>query len=293
MDRFRMNGLARFLAVAVAVLLTSAFTAPLVHAVLPYSFARVFNRVLMGTALLALAVFVGIRRHTLTRFGLAWTPDSARFLRAGFLTGAAGLAIFVLMSVAAGHARIEIKQVPVLRWVERLAEGLLTGVLIGLIEEFFFRGFVFTSVRDSVARRRVWPAMMVTSLVYAVIHFASVRPPAVSADPGFTDSLRLMAAALRALADLPFAWPSVVGLFLFGMVLNICVVRSGSLYPSIGLHAGAVALLRTLGLFVSVQHDRTLLWGSARVYDGAIGWAWVLLMGLALARRLRRGAPPP
>lgn len=286
-----MKGPVKVVAVAAGVLLVSALLAPPLHAVLPYSFPRVFNRVLMISAIIAAAVFVRFRRETIERYGMARAPGMVRRLCAGFLAGFVGLVAFALLSVATGHARLVVREIPPLQWALRIAGGLLTGVLIGFFEEFLFRGVVFTSIRGSMTRGRVLPAMAVTSLLYAALHFVQVRQPALSPDPGFADSVKLMLAPLQSLADSSAAWPSAVGLFLFGMILNQAVVRSGSLYPSIGLHAGCVTFLRVMGLFFRFEPTNTWLWSTKRVYDGAMGWAFLLLIGLLLIARLRRAEP--
>ena len=185
MKQHHLKGVAKFCALVAAVLLASALLAPPLHAVLPYPFARIFTRLLMINAIIAVAIFVRFRRALFVRFGMRWTRDSARLLWTGFLTGFAGLVAFALVSVAAGHADVVIRQLPASRWAERIAEGLATGILIGVLEEFLFRGVVFTSVRDAVTRGRVLPAMAVTSLLYAVLHFLHVRQPVISPDPGF------------------------------------------------------------------------------------------------------------
>ena len=104
------------------------------------------------------------------------------------------------------------------------------GLLIGIMEEFFFRGFIFTALRDKVFRGSIRFAMVVTSLFYASIHFVNIRKPVISQDPGFLDSLKMIAAPLQSFADWQAVWPAAIGLFLFGMVLNYCVVRTKSLY---------------------------------------------------------------
>lgn len=283
-----MKGFLKFAAVAGGVLLFSALLAPPLHALLPYPFPRVFNRVLMISALVAVAVFVRFRRELFVRFGLAWRPDSLRHLCAGFLAGLLGLSAFALVSVATGHARLVVRQVPAPYWAERIAGGLLTGVLIGFLEEFLFRGYVYTSVRGSITRGRAMPAIAVTSALYAAIHFLQAKGPAIGPDPGFADSMKLILASLQALTGVLAAWPSAVGLFLFGMILNLALVRSGSLYPSIGLHAGCVSFLRVSGLLFAFNPANTWLWSSKLVYDGAMGWAFLLAIGILFLARLGR-----
>ena len=285
-----MNGPVKLVAVVAGIVLVSAVLAPPLHAVLPFPFVRIFTRVLMITAIIGAAVFVRFRKGLFARVGLAWTPDSVRLLWTGFLSGFATLVVFALVSVATGHAHFATRQLSAFQWTERIAEGLVTGILIGVLEEFLFRGVVFTCFRDSVFRGRILPGMAVTSAVYAFLHFLHVRQPVISPDPGFADSLRLILATVQSLADWPTAWPSAVGLFLFGMVLNCVLVRTGSLYPSIGLHAGCVTFLRVIGLFFSFEQAGSWLWSTKLVYGGAAGCGFLLLIGVVL-RLLKRAGP--
>jgi uncharacterized protein len=84
------------------------------------------------------------------------------------------------------------------------AVGLLVTVLAPIAEEFFFRGYFFTALRSW---RGVWPAAIITGLVFGGIH-------AGSAPAGY-----------------------LVPLAGFGFVLCIVYWRTGSLYPCMSLHA--------------------------------------------------------
>jgi uncharacterized protein len=85
-----------------------------------------------------------------------------------------------------------------------VAVALLVTVIAPIAEEFFFRGYFFTALRSW---RGVWPAAIITGLVFGAIHTAS-------APAGY-----------------------LVPLALFGFVLCIIYWRTGSLYPCISLHA--------------------------------------------------------
>lgn len=289
----RLKGPLRLCAVGAGVLVASALLAPLLHDVLPYPFDRIFRRLVMIGAILGVLVLVRFRKETFVRYGLAWTGDSGRQLRVGFALGFFGLLVFVPISVVWGHADIAVRELTALRWLQKIAGAAATGVLVGLTEEFVLRGVVFAYLRDSVLRGRVLPAMIATSLVYAGLHFVDFRMSPVSPDPGIADSLRLILAPVRALAGWPTMWPAAAGLFLFGMVLNVCVVRTGSLYPAIGLHAGSVTVLRIVRLFVGFGPAGSWVWGTKNVYDGAVGWVMLLLIGVAATRVVGRIRPAP
>lgn len=85
-----------------------------------------------------------------------------------------------------------------------IAVTLLVTVVAPITEELFFRGFFFTALRSW---KGVWPAAILTGLVFGVIH-------AGSAEPVF-----------------------LVPLALFGFGLCLLYWRSGSLYPCMSAHA--------------------------------------------------------
>jgi membrane protease YdiL (CAAX protease family) len=84
-----------------------------------------------------------------------------------------------------------------------LAVAFLVSVVAPVAEEFFFRGYFFTALRNW---RGLWPAAIGTGIVFGAIHGSS-------ADPAFL---------------LPLAF--------FGFVLCLIYAKTRSLYPCIALH---------------------------------------------------------
>lgn len=286
-----MKGFLKFVVVFSGILLLSAVLAPVLHPFLPYSFARVFNRLVMVSALLAVLIFVRFRKVMFVQFGMDWRKDSRRLFLTGFLTGTIVLVFFTITQLLTGNAALSLRDLSWQRWVFKFASCLGGGLLIGIMEEFFFRGFIFTTLRDKMFRGSVPLAMVVTSFFYAAIHFVSIRKPVISQAPGFMDSLKMIVAPIQSFADWQAVWPAAIGLFLFGMVLNYCAVRTRSLYASIGLHAGAVFFVRVIGLFVVFLEKNVLFWSTKKVYDGALGWIFLLLIGWILSKLLRKAEP--
>jgi CAAX protease family protein len=84
-----------------------------------------------------------------------------------------------------------------------LAVAFLVSVVAPIAEEFFFRGFFFTALRSW---KGLWPAAILTGLVFGAIHLGS--------------------------AEAAFLLP----LGFFGFCLCLLYHRTGSLYPCIALH---------------------------------------------------------
>ncbi|MFM7333939.1 MAG: lysostaphin resistance A-like protein [Tabrizicola sp.] len=87
----------------------------------------------------------------------------------------------------------------------------LNTLLIALSEEWMFRGILF---RALAIRRRIWPALLITSVVFGSVHVLN----------GFTYS-NLTQSSVQAVAAM-----------MTGLLLGALLVRTGSIWPSVVLH---------------------------------------------------------
>jgi len=286
-----MKGFLKFLVIFATILLLSAVLAPLIYDLFPYKYGRIFNRLVMIFSIIAVFIFVRFRKETFVAYGMAWKKDSLQLFGTGFWTGLGVLLLFLGISLVAGNAHVAVRDYSAALWAKKIIGCLGGALLIGVLEEFFFRGFVFSKLRDKIFRGSVPFAMVATSLFYSSLHFVSIRKPEISADPGFMESLKLITATVQSFGDWQAVWPAFIGLFLFGMVLNYALLRSKSLYPSIGLHAGCVLFIKSAGLFVGFAEKNIIFWSTKKVYDGALGWIFLLLIGFLLSRLLKKPEP--
>ncbi len=288
-----MKNFLKFIIIFAVILLLSAFLAPIFYDIFqkfhPYKIERIFNRLVMIGTLIAAVLFVRIRKGTLERYGLIWNFQSPGLLIKGFVSGMLLLGGVSALRLFSGQAVFAPDAFPWTVWAGKIAAALGTGLLIGVMEEFFFRGFVFRSL-EKMLRNRTLLAILVTTVFYSIIHFIGMKKIFVDSTPTFFDGLRLMGAPFLSLAEWPKFWPEAVGLFLFGLALNTSVCRSGSLYPAIGLHAGCVFFIRLDDLFMKQHASKTFFWGSKVLYDGCVGWAVLILMGLLMWMILKPAA---
>jgi uncharacterized protein len=87
----------------------------------------------------------------------------------------------------------------------------LNTILVAVSEEWMFRGILF---RAMSARRGVWPALLLTSVIFGSIHVLN----------GFT------------YANLSQSTVQAVAATMTGLLLGALMIRSGSIWPSIALH---------------------------------------------------------
>lgn len=244
--------MARYLLLCIlgAFLFGAIFT-PLVFAGLeqwlddPPPFSRAFNRV---TMLGLLILLIALRKR------VGFDHAVATFKRPGRRLRDLGLG-YAIALVTAGAALAVMVSGPLLDW-ERMSAGdwalmlleaLVSSLLVGVIEEGFFRVVVFGGLREQIG---LWAAAIGSSLFYAYVHFlTSDRSYAWQGfDPlfGFGYLGRIFANLAQ-----PGVTIGVVGLFLIGLTLCFAYHRLGSIWLCVGLHAGWVIVAR---LAVSATH---------------------------------------
>ncbi|MDD5556497.1 MAG: CPBP family glutamic-type intramembrane protease [bacterium] len=274
--------------------LREIFSPGLDHA-LRYPFYRVMNRVVLVSAILLLYLNRrGLNLVSLAAMGLRRPPGRASLLWRGWLLGALSLALMVLVMVPFGARIVDIGFAGARGLAGGLATALVSGLAVGVIEELFFRGFILQALLGGLRRA---PAVIVTSLFFAVVHFfkANAMPRPAAFDP--TAGFRALAYYLQPLLTPAAVIPGFVGLFLVGVVLAVAVLRTGSLHLAIGLHAGWVFGIKAEGLFLD-RVDAVVPWffGDGYVVTGVFGWLMLLLMlpvVLHVAASLPGPATPP
>ncbi len=300
----------RFLLVFLAVpLLAGCLIAPWVYLAIRHGaqlpilsglaedrFERVAARCVQVVALLL--VWPCLRRSgTIARVApaLRWARARGRqFLRWAAL-GAGSVAVVYGGGFAAGLYRFDPAVWGTGRAVLLPLEILFGALLVGVLEEYLFRGFVFGSLR---ARLPPFAAAAASSALFALIHFLRPRlsePPAeITWRSGF-DLLPRLFALFRPALD----WDFALTLFLMGLALCGLLLRHGHLYGIAGLHAGWVWALQSGNALVNQEpraHYFWLGWG-----DNPSQGAAVTLLAAALATaawgpivgKRRCQAPPP
>lgn len=297
-----MRGFLKFLIVFSSILLLSAVLAPFLYDFLPwlgqffsddpefmqFKFEKIFNRLIMIGSLIAILKFVRIKKETFVKYGLDWSRERGSAFLKTFLISILVLSIFVFVRSSFGHALFQPKPLGFLGWVGAVFEVSIAVLLITVIEEFFFRGFIQSTLKDRF-RFNLFFTVLITNVFYASLHFVSHKKPFVGSDPSIVDSFRIMAAPFMSVADIQGIWMAALGLFIFGVILSSLVIRSGSLYPSMGVHAGCVFFLKLDGKFVEFLHnDWVSFWGSTQIYDGYLGWVFLIILGVLSMMFLNR-----
>ena len=283
-----MNKWFKFFVVVLTIFGLSVVLTPPIYKLLPvFKFEQIFNRLIMVFSVLSAVLFVilpnlkkgssllgkGIWRE----YGFDFSTPWKKLFFCGFLFGAITVAFMVLVEVKFGPASSKsgITFVKVYSWFIR---GIINGTIVGIIEEFFFRGFIYQMLNRKL---NVPLSIFLASAFYSLVHFLDNGQIFVPSNPTFRDAIRLLFGYLE-----PFAYRlhdvifEFIGLFLFGAVLNLAFVRTRTLFLSIGIHAGTVFLIKFQHAFVeSGPEIYRPFYGNTPYYDGPFEWLALLILG--------------
>jgi len=239
---------------------------------------RVFHRLAMIITALGIWPFLKLQGIN-NRYALGYSLDSRRFLQ----TFSRGLGIGVM--IMTGHAILlvllgarvpEPGDIHLNDVVYALLSGLLSGLLVALIEESFFRGAMHYAMRR---RSPMLTATVTTALLYATVHFIHAPIPAEGTIIGWQSGWEMLSGMFHSYEDFAAIADSYMALFAAGLFLSLVRERTGNIALCIGIHAGWVL---TIKLVKEVTNAATntpaaFLIGS---YDNIIGWAATAVLGL-------------
>ncbi len=281
-----------FLAIIVVTVLAAAVLAyPLYSALHPHFpewwFDKIGTRLWQFLMLIAI-IFVVRRLRLRSKRDFGYGAPRPRWLRqfgVGILAGILSM-LPVTVSMLALGVRIARPDLDGHLLIGALIAGALSGLVVGFVEETFFRGLMFGAVLKDL--RRPLAAIVLVAIVYASVHFLAsthIPPEEVTWHSG----LNLLSASVSnfmAPAGIIDAWLSLLAV---GVLLGACAWWTGNIATGVGLHAGWVFVMRaTVG--VTRENPASPLEWLISPTTGYTGWlvlAWTLVLGVALV--LARG----
>ncbi len=204
-----------------------------------FPFPRIFDRTVMVTLLAALLIWSrSMGFLDLIRAGFAAPRANLPRAATGLAIALTAIAILFALALVGGAGRA----VTIGALAARASRYVLAALAIGLIEEGFFRAFLLGGLRRDFGARG---ALVVSSAFYAGCHL--VRSPKHYYLTGFhaTAGLNDLAASAAQLGHPIVAAPTLIGLFLLGLVLGEAFLRTRTVWFSVGLHAGFVLGAKT------------------------------------------------
>jgi membrane protease YdiL (CAAX protease family) len=263
----------------------------------PVTFSRIFNRFFMIAAILLFFACRGLLKiDSPTRLGLVPKTRAARDVVIGLCLALGSMMVLgFIMSLADVYQpffRLSLN-----RSVEECAKALLTAATVGVLEEIFFRGIIFRGLSEDW---KPLPAFAAANFFYSALHFIKPADETILSGIDPWAGFRHLFATFAPLLDPAEIASGVVGLWLIGIVLSYAFARTGTLYLSIGLHAGWIISIKTVRVFGDYRRqDLGWLFGSAdpKIVSGVATWAGVILVGIAVhwitRKRARLSADRP
>jgi membrane protease YdiL (CAAX protease family) len=255
-----------------------------------FPFPRIFDRTVMFALLGAMLIWSHSMGFTgLIREGFAAPRANLWRALVGLAIAATAIAIlFGLVFATGAGANVSFGALMI-----RALKFVLPAIAIGLIEEGFFRAFLLGGMRRDFGPRI---ALVVSSALYAVVHL--VRSPSryylTGLHPGA--GLQNLGASAAQLGHPLVAAPTVIGLFLLGMVLGTAFLRTGTVWFSIGLHAGFVLGAKTWPLIAHSGGAPISRWiagpGPVPLIAAPAAWAIALVLLFLLPLILGESSSP-
>jgi uncharacterized protein len=245
-------------------------------------FSRFFNRFFMISGILLFFVCRSLLKiESPAQLGLVPRTQAARDVVNGLVLALGSMLvlgwIMSLADVYQAFFRLSLSES-----VEQCVKAILAGFTIGVLEEIFFRGIIFRGLLEDW---KPLPAFLVANLFYSALHF--VKPGEryflTGIDPWA--GVRHLFSTFAPFFDPAEIAPGLIGLLLIGIVLSYAFARTGTLYLSIGLHAGWVIAIKTVRVFGDYRaEDLGWLFGSSdpKIVSGVVTWAGIILVGLAV-----------
>jgi membrane protease YdiL (CAAX protease family) len=200
-----------------------------------FPFPRIFDRTVMATLLIAM-LFAARDLNLVSLLSRGFkhpaAPSIARAIR-GFVVAMLAIAILFGLALTVGGGGVGNHEAA----VALIPKYFLSAIVIAFIEEAFFRAFLLGGMKTDFGNR---VALIASAAIYAVAHL--VRSPARFYVTGYEPAAGLitLAHSVDQFTTPAIAIPTLIGLFLLGIVLGEAYLLTGSVYFSIGLHCGFV-----------------------------------------------------
>ncbi len=270
-----------FLYLVICLALAAVLTVPLMQTGwLDYPPERVMSRLAQVMILLGLWPF--LRSMGLANWAsLGYGVPRREFVRSLVRGWVLGVLILVVLALALYLLGIRIPGTRDLGWLyvaEKAAQALIGGILIGFLEESFFRGALFTAIRR---RGGVAAAVLGSAFLFCIVHF--MKPGGLDEGTPFD-----WGGALQMFTGVfgdAFEWAnldSMAALFMVGVFLALVRERAGHIGWCIGLHAGWVFVIQVTRRITEGNVDSPWAFLAGN-FDGVIGWlsaAWIGMLAI-------------
>ena len=245
------------------------FVSPLIAGLVSFPLHRIMSRVILIVLFVAFFHYKDwLGFNSIKELGLNFDKKWFLMLVIGFLLALFSICI-ILVIMLQRNIRFVISDLHTINWFKYLAGYLLAGLLVGLAEECLFRGFLLQSLLKDT---NMVISVSATSIFYSFVHFLK---PSSEINPGrlsLITSINTVNSFFYNISEkFSDIWPSMIGLFLVGVVLSVVCIRMGTLAVSIGMHAGWIIGIKSISLATDVT-SKGSLWVNGVVLGNPFTW---------------------
>ncbi len=251
-------------------------TYPLFEGIASTNPDRLLYRLGLLFCIIGLPIFL-VNQNLSSRISLGFAKNSQSELITLFTALIIGVLILVVLMFS--FVLLDIRSIKwensltLVKVIEILIASFVSGIVVGLIEEFFFRGPMQTGARKELG---FWASALSIGFFYSSIHF--MRPIAPSgADITIIESLSMFWGGITNISNVLEHPDRFVGLLIAGVFLSMVRERGKSLIWAIGIHAGWVMTIKISNEFTSVNYDSFYYFLVGN--DGVVGWASTIWLG--------------
>lgn len=219
------------------------------------SLLQIFRRCASIASALSLWIMIRrVERLSFSSYGLSVWREGRRQFWFGLFLGLSALAAVLAVGLITQHCTIDVIPDSAKLW-RTLLGFIPAAVLVGILEELVFRGFIFQQLQKLSTPL----AFLVSSTAYAIVHLRH---------PSWTVA----------------TWMELFGLFLLGGLLCYSVWVTGRLWLAVGLHASLAygARVNKLLLYLSDVSGEWLV-GTSRLVNGVAAWMVLVALGVIIA----------
>ena len=193
------------------------------------------------------------------------------------VAGIVMLAPISLYFVYCGYRFWEPSESSFLFLITTIVAALISGLLIGIIEETLFRGVIQSQL--SKALNVIW-AILIVNILYASAHFLQASDLALSSQTHWYSGFIILKEAFSNLANFEQFSDSWLALLLAGIFLSMVKIRSNNLWWCIGIHAGWVMHIKLIKAFTARNIDASCssLASDYDKYIGELSSLWILIV---------------
>lgn len=232
----------------------------------------------IGKLLLVISMILMIRYLSFSKVELGYQQARKAFLHGMFQGWLIGLIILIALVIPlwamevlvyrpAGNGELQLKLL-----LKAIIGGILSGIAIGLLEETFFRGMIYSAIKKQSGL--IW-AMLLSSFLYAILHFLKTQPHPTATAIQWDSGIILLPSIIDHMTSI-HSLDSMLALFIAGIFLVLVREITGSLAMSIGIHAGWVTVIKTTKYLTDNDENTSFSW-LVGDYDGITG---LLAVGL-------------